>query len=40
MTQAQLALVTEALRDATQQLCRNLKDNLNVSDNLSKAGHL
>ncbi|KIY96422.1 flagellar associated protein [Monoraphidium neglectum] len=28
---AQLAIVSEELRSATQQLCRNLKDNLNIA---------
>lgn len=28
--------MSEALRAATKQLCRNLKDNPNVSDNLAK----
>ncbi len=34
--QAQLALVSEALRAATQRLCRSLRDNLNVADNMAK----
>jgi hypothetical protein len=36
LSQAQLATVTGELRSATQQLCRNLKDSLNVSDNMAK----
>lgn len=35
--QAQLALVSEALHAATQRLCRSLRDNLNVPDNMAKA---
>jgi hypothetical protein len=35
--QAELTQISEQLRLATKQLCRNLKDNPNVSDNLAKA---
>jgi DNA repair exonuclease SbcCD ATPase subunit len=34
--QVQLQQVSEALKAATKQLCRNLKDNPNVSENLAK----
>lgn len=34
--QAELAEVSAALRHATKQLCRNLQDSPNVSDNLAK----
>ncbi|KAI8474137.1 MAG: hypothetical protein J3K34DRAFT_151162 [Monoraphidium minutum] len=37
--EAQLAVVSGALRAATQQLCRNLRDNLNVADNMAKISH-
>jgi hypothetical protein len=34
--QAELQQVAEALKQATKQLCRNLKDNPNVSENMAK----
>jgi len=30
--------VSEALRQSTKQLCRNLKDNPNVQENMQKVG--
>jgi hypothetical protein len=37
-TQAELQQVAEALRQSTKQLCRNLKDNPNVQENMAKVG--
>jgi NTP pyrophosphatase (non-canonical NTP hydrolase) len=34
--QAELQQVAEALRQSTKQLCRNLKDNPNVAENMAK----
>ena len=34
--QAELQQVAEALRASTKQLCRNLKDNPNVAENMAK----
>ena len=34
--QAELQQVAESLRQSTKQLCRNLKDNPNVTENMSK----
>ena len=34
--QAELLQVAEALRQSTKQLCRNLKDNPNVAENMAK----
>ncbi len=36
--QAELQQVAEALRQSTKQLCRNLKDNPNVQENMAKVG--
>lgn len=35
-TQAELQQVAESLRQSTKQLCRNLKDNPNVAENMAK----
>lgn len=35
-TQAELRQVAEQLRQSTKQLCRNLKDNPNVAENMAK----
>jgi hypothetical protein len=34
--QAELQRVAESLRQSTKTLCRNLKDNPNVADNMAK----
>ncbi len=36
LAQAELQQVAEALRQSTKQLCRNLKDNPNVAENMAK----